>query len=185
MPILLRPMERFHLSAFEVFLILAALIFTVILIRTDWHSKKRPIVLLSLFLGYAAFQLYRPVDFYPFSAFENRAYAPESSIRFYKIAAVLEDASVLKPEPPSVIPVLGYGRLKGWAPKPIRAQNDADHFASAYARAYTARFGVPQKSFIREVRIEEWRWDFVNSANDPERGFMTKRVTGKTAGSSS
>src|SRR5262245_21273311 len=109
-------MAYLHLSAFEIFLIVAALFFTVILIRTDWHSKKRPIVLLVLYLGYLAFQLYHPVEFYPFSAFESRAYPPGPALRYYKIAAVLEDGSVLKPEPKDVIPAMGYGRLKVWAP---------------------------------------------------------------------
>jgi hypothetical protein len=164
-----------YFTEFKIFVICYALGFFLTLYKTRARSKKRPILLLTLYLVYVIFQSYTLTDFFPFSAFQHESYPVEKSMKYARISAVQEDGSRIL-LPLNLLPVMEQGRLKHFVKRAVQEPEAAQVLANAYSKAAQAKPGHPA---LAEVSFEQWKWDFLNDPGDKNLGFKIKAVSAK------
>ena len=168
-------------AEFKIFLFCLALGFVLALYHSPIRSKKRPVLLLTLYLVYLLFQLFTPTEFFPFTAFQTDSFLVDKAVKYYRLETHAEDGNRISLAADEVLPVLGQGRFPSFAKKAMTSNTSAEEFARAYSQAYKAYPARKKKKMLlphlSELRLEQWKWDFVNDPKDPNQGFKTKVVT--------
>lgn len=165
-----------HELALKLSVVLGILLFVLILFKTNTQQKQRPILILGLYAGYLAFQWLLPTEFFPLSGFPARSYPESKSARYIKVIQKIEGGDELPLTAHPVLLSLSGGREKRLGSKIFDNQQACDRFAKAYSKYefnQDPRVGHPM---IREVRFESWKWDWMREPNDPDYGFLVKRI---------
>ncbi len=152
---------------------------TVVLTKVS--DKGRPLFFAAFYGLIVLYQIWNPTDFFPFSSTAFMNTPKQRPVIYRKVTTVLQDGSKLNLPLSQIIPSLGGHRTSFLVRKVIRNRSLADSLATSIALAYEKKLGDMNSPRIREVRFEEWKWDFAHDPFDPDKGFALKRVIGKPA----
>ena len=161
----------------KLFVYTAAVVFAVIVIFTRARESRRPKMLLTLYLGYLAFQCINMIEFFPLTAFQMFSFREDKAAVYQKLIPVLEGGSILNIPPHKVLPILADGRAKRYVVEALHDPKVAHEFAKAYSDAYDMKFRKVGDPGLKELRFEQWKWYFVNEPYDPDKGFAEERAS--------
>ena len=165
-----------HELAFKLSLILGALFFTLTLLRTNIRHKRRPILILYLYGGYVALQMFIPTEFFPLSAFQARSYSEPRAARYVKILKVMEGGDIVPLEPHPLLQSLAGGRRNRSWEKMFNNPQACNRFAKAYSAYEFRRDPKVGRPMVKELHFESWKWDWFHEPQDPDYGFFVKRM---------
>ena len=154
----------------------ASFFLALLLMASERREKKRPMLLLFFYLVYLSLQCLRPIEFFPFTAFQMFSFPEEKAAFYFKLIAVRQDGSLVATPPQKVLPILVEGLTKRYLPHALKDSDFAKVFANVYVRAYNERFRKAGEPPISEIRIEQWKWDFLRDPYDSHLGFPVSRT---------
>ena len=168
-----------HELGFEFAAVVGTLLFVLVLLKTDIRHKQRPMLIFCLYAGYAALQAVLPLDFFPFTAFQLRSYPEAKTARYVKVSKVMQDGSVLSVSSEPLLRIFSGGRPKSALDKIFNSPGKCERFAKAYGIYDFNRDPRVGHSLVRELHVENWKWDWRHDARDADHGFLVKRIVCK------
>ena len=168
-----------HALALKFSIILGIILFVLVLLKTNIRHKQRPILILCLCAGYLALQLILPIEFFPFSAYPARSYAESAAARYVKVYKVLEGGDVVALGPHPLLWSFAGGQAKRSSENFFDSQQACDHFAHVYSTYDFSRDPRVGRPMVRELRLESWKWDWMQDPHNPDFGFLVKRMVCK------
>ncbi len=150
----------------------------LILLKTTPWQNRRPILLLVLYLAVQTVLFWNPIEFFPITAFQQYSRPVPRAIDYGRIIIVTDQESRKRWEAKEILPAFSGARLHRMVNTAFRKPEAARDLAGTLSRLCRER-GLGS---VREVRFEEWKWDYLSDPHDSDRGFMVRRLTVNAAG---
>lgn len=165
-----------HELGFKFGAVVGVLLFVLVLLKTNIRHKQRPMLIFCLYAGYLALQAVLPLDFFPFTPFPLRAYPESKSARYLKVSKIMEDGSVLPMNEHPLLLTFSGGRSKSVRDRVFNVPKDCNRFAKAYGTYDFNRDPRVGRPLVRELHVENWKWNWMHDAQDADHGFLVKRI---------
>ncbi len=162
--------------AFKFSLVLGSLLFVLILVRTGYRDKKRPLLIFGLYGGYVLLQCFAAVEFFPFTVFPARSKPESRTARYIKVIKVVEGGNIYRVNDPLFLRHFSGGCAKRQVEKIFQNENACARYAkklSVYEFSQNPTVGRPT---IKRIHVELWKWNWLEDPRDTDYGFFEKRL---------
>lgn len=169
-----------EITAFQLLLLIFIPAFLLILYKCPLRTKRRPLALFILYLIYVSAQIYLRAEYFPFTAFPQGTFPEERPAKYVKVRVLEESGNSMNLPLSRVLPIFHGERAVRVIRKAALDPYAAQQTGSAYLNAWMEKTGRAA-SHLSEIHFEQWKWDFLRSKDDPERGYKIKSLTYKPA----